>query len=1075
MISSERNSGSKKVFGLSGLSPNGQYRGYLLLFLLVIFRGNAQCQSSTILFQRLTLQQGLATNFTTSITQDTLGFIWLGTVNGLTRFDGQRCVTFAHQPGNPYSLSNRLVRSIFRAQKGTLWIGTQNGLNRFLPETQRFQHYSFASLGAGCNLIRHAAESPDGRLWFATSGGVVVFNPATAKAKLLVIPSDSASHQAANSIRRVLMDGTTLWIATQSGLYAYNRQNRQFKSFRHNVSIATSLPYDYVSALTLNPQTKEILLGTRMGHVAVLDPASGQFRQLPLDATNQEIGSLLYTRTGTLWVGVTGRGLFRYDSATRRFSSYTNNETNPRSLVSNSVKALFEDNSGVIWVTTDDAGVSWFNPTVSKINSLFDDVGYRPTSTLGLDACGLSFDQKNCLWVATRDGIVWINPKTQTYRLYRHDTKNAASLHNNFTYSILADSQGAVWIGSPTGLDKLNPTTGQVEQILCLPLPEHPGIYPEFNSDRHNFVAGSQVFSVVEGPDKRLYFGTNEKLTVYDPQTHLFFNRFNDERIRKLPGKNYNTLCFDRHNNLWVGGLGPVYKISPDLTLLAEYTHQEDNPNSLPDDGVTDFVEDRHNRIWMSTDNGLACLNQHTQHFTIYTTRHGLPNNDIAALRLVGDTLWVSTSRGIVSVDTRRLAFTVFDESDGSPSAEFESGAMAFNSTGRLYFGAMRGLVYLEPKHIQLNSFVPPVYISSFRTVDRVWLSGPLANPPSLVLGPAQNAFSFEMAALSFDHSSGNQYAYRLENFEEQWNQTNDRPFASYTNVPPGSYVLHVIASNNDGVWNREGYRLAITIQAPFWQTWWFRLIALTTLLTIAVTLARWREKRVASEQQEKSELRERIAASEMKALRSQMNPHFLYNSLNAIRLFILQNDSDNADKYLVKFARLMRLILDNSRQEWVTLSSELEQLQLYLELEQLRFNHKFDFTLGIDPALSPEKLSIPPMIIQPYIENAILHGMAHKKTGGTITVAIYPKNDHLECIIDDDGVGRQKAQELKSRTVSSHKSVGLKVTEERLQLITQRTGKESGVVVIDKTTDQQEPAGTRVIVQLPALDGQNE
>ncbi|MFD2574253.1 two-component regulator propeller domain-containing protein [Spirosoma soli] len=1064
-----------RIAGVKTLRTNRQLcrRYQLLLLTLLLLANQGYGQSPTLLFQRLTLSQGLSTNYATSFAQDTLGFLWIGTINGLNRFDGLRCVTYTRQVGNPHSLSNRIVRCVFKARNGTLWIGTQRGLNRFIPEKQAFQRYSFATLGTGCDLVRAVAESSDGLLWLATSGGVVVLNPKTANAKRLAIPADSTLLQSANTIRRVLIDGPTLWIGTQAGLYAYNRTTKQFRLFRHHDSAATSLPNDYVSTLVLHPRTNELIVGTRMGHLAVLDQGTDTFRRLPLAAKNQEVSSVVFTQTGAMWVSVAGGGIHRYDAAKNRFFTYLNDETNSRTLVSNSVKALFEDRSGVIWAATDDAGISWFNPTVKKVHSLFDDVGYRPASTLGFDAGQLSFDSQNRLWVSTRDGLACINPQAQTYRIYRHDPKNPHSLSDNWTYAALADRYGFVWAGMPTGLNRLNISTGRFEHIRCLPSPESPTRYPAFDPKRRDFVAGSQVFIITESPDGRLFIGTNEKLTIYDPRTGLFSNQFNDERIRQLPGKNYNTLSFDRAHNLWVGGLGPVYKISPDLKLLAQYDHKEDDPYSLPDEGVTDFVEDKRGQIWMSSDNGLACLNQRTGRFAVYTTRHGLPNNDIAALQLVNDSLWVSTSKGLACLDTRTLRFTTFDEADGIPSSEFESGSVVRDSSGRIYFGAMRGLVYVEPNQIRLNRFVPPVYLTSFRVNDRELLRGSPDRPPTIVLDYSQNGFSFDMAALSFDNADGNRYAYRLEGFEDQWNQATNRAFASYTNVPPGEYVLHVIAANNDGVWNRQGYKLPLTIRPPFWQTWWFQIVAFGSLLTLVISVARRREARLVKEQREKSELRERIAASEMKALRSQMNPHFLYNSLNAIRLFVLQNDSDNADKYLVKFARLMRLILENSRLEWVTLASELEQLALYLELEQLRFGNKFDFKVDADPALDRENTSIPPMIIQPYIENSILHGIAHKKNRGTIQVCIKPVDDRLECTVEDDGVGRLKASELKSKTVSSHKSVGLKVTEERLQLISQRSGKETRVTIVDKVGDDQQPLGTKVIIQLPLMTAQ--
>ncbi|MVM37993.1 hypothetical protein GO730_10970 [Spirosoma sp. HMF3257] len=893
---------------------------------------------------------------------------------------------------------------------------------------------------------------------------MIDFDPVTGHSTLLALPDESTP--AVKSIRRMLPDGHTLWIGTESGLFAYDLPTKKVRQFRHDPSVSASLPDDYITALARHPKTGELLVGTKQGKLTSLNLAKGVFSPIAQLATDQPVSSLLFTRTGDLWVGITGGGLYHYDPATSRFFSYLSNEHNKRSLISNSISALAEDRAGVIWVLTDDAGVCWFNPTVEKFHSLYDEVGYQPVKTEGLDAAGLSVDKTNSLWLATRDGVAHINPQTKSYSLYRHDQNNPNSLVSNLTYSILSDRRGKVWIGTNAGLDWLHPTTGQVEHVPSMASPEKPGKRPVINADKR--ITGERVFGIIDAGDGRLFIGTDEKLTIYDPKTGRFTHQFNNERIANLPGKNYNTLYFDSHQNLWVGGLGPVYKISPDLRLLAEYTHSDD-PKSVPDEGVTAFAEDRFGRMWLGTDNGLACLNQKTGKCQVFTTRHGLPDDDIAGIFIIGDTLWVSTSRGLASVDVHRLRFTSFNEADGTSPSEFESGCIIRDSSGRIYFGGMTSLVYTMPKQIRLNQFVPPVYLTSFRANGQEMVRDPSAMLPGLELRPSQNMFTFEMAALSFDNPADNRYAYKLENFDERWNQEGNRSFASYTNVPPGDYVLHIIAANNDGVWNRAGYRLPITILAPFWKTWWFRVIALVTLLTLTGFVARWREQQRAREQREKSELRERIAASEMKALRSQMNPHFLYNSLNAIRLFILQNDSDNADKYLVKFARLMRLILDNSRQEWVSLTSELEQLTLYLELEQLRFDYQFDFSVTADPSLSVEKVAIPPMIIQPYIENAILHGIAHKKDKGCIRLTIEPQSDHLDCTVDDDGVGREKAQSFKKQ-LSTHQSVGLRVTEDRLQLIGQRSGQAAGVTIIDKYDDQQQATGTKVVIQLPFI-----
>jgi LytS/YehU family sensor histidine kinase len=263
---------------------------------------------------------------------------------------------------------------------------------------------------------------------------------------------------------------------------------------------------------------------------------------------------------------------------------------------------------------------------------------------------------------------------------------------------------------------------------------------------------------------------------------------------------------------------------------------------------------------------------------------------------------------------------------------------------------------------------------------------------------------------------------------------------------------------------------MGIYIQPPFWQTWWFRILVVLIVIGALITFIKLRERRIIREQQLQSDFREHAMALEMKALRSQMNPHFIYNSLNSIRLFVMQNQNEDAEKYLVQFSRLMRLILDNSRQEWVSLQSELDLLRLYMELEQLRFDHKFDFYIDVDEALQPEQLFLPPMLLQPYIENAILHGIRHKTGKGNIFIRISKQDKLLRCEIEDDGVGRAKAAQFKKQSVTTHKSIGTQVTEERIHLLKNAEGVAASIQFTDKINEQGQATGTKVILSLPLL-----
>ena len=259
-------------------------------------------------FQHLTLGEGLADNFATGITQDKSGFMWIGTVKGLTRFDGRNCRTFTREAGNPQSLSHRVVRSVLTTREGTLWVGTQGGLNRYDPATQTFRRYSFERFGVNSNYISKIAETPDGILWCGTKNGLIRFDPVSGRARQVRIPADSSSQGGANIVRALLPDGTILWVGTQAGLYSYNWLTNRVRGFRHRESDPKSLPGDYVAALAQNPQTNELVVGTNNGFVALLDKFTGTFRRLPLRADNQAVSSLLYTTTGTLWVGLGSGG-----------------------------------------------------------------------------------------------------------------------------------------------------------------------------------------------------------------------------------------------------------------------------------------------------------------------------------------------------------------------------------------------------------------------------------------------------------------------------------------------------------------------------------------------------------------------------------------------------------------------------------------------------------------------------------------------------------------------------------------------------------------------------------------------
>jgi LytS/YehU family sensor histidine kinase len=290
----------------------------------------------------------------------------------------------------------------------------------------------------------------------------------------------------------------------------------------------------------------------------------------------------------------------------------------------------------------------------------------------------------------------------------------------------------------------------------------------------------------------------------------------------------------------------------------------------------------------------------------------------------------------------------------------------------------------------------------------------------------------------------------------------------SYSDVVPGRYIFKVKGSNNDGIWNQEGTSLYIFISPPWWQTWWFTSISILVTLGLVYGGFRYRVSQVRKQEQQKANFNKKVSGLEMQALRAQMNPHFIFNSLNSINCFILKNNPEAASDYLSKFSRLIRLILQNSNTPTITLENELEALNLYLEMEALRFKGKFTFSISYGKEVEVDYIEIPPLIIQPYVENAIWHGLMHKEGMGHIHISVEKQQELLTCTIEDDGIGRVRAAQFKSKSATKSKSLGMQITAHRLELLHALNGKQTRVEVVDLVDASAQACGTKVILSLP-------
>jgi hypothetical protein len=388
--------------------------------------------------------------------------------------------------------------------------------------------------------------------------------------------------------------------------------------------------------------------------------------------------------------------------------------------------------------------------------------------------------------------------------------------------------------------------------------------------------------------------------------------------------------------------------------------------------------------------------------------------------------------------------------------------------SGDFILGAFGGYFKFSPLISRRTNKPQNVLITSFFSGNReILFEQQLLDNHIIRLSPDENLFTIEFASLNYTNPGEIRYEYRLKDLEQNWKEAERRGFAGYTHLKGGNYTFEVRAVNSEGQYS-DITAVPVFIGTPFYKTWWFNLAVSLIFSAIIFFIYQMRIRNVEKTEALKTKFNKQLAETEMRALRAQMNPHFIFNCLNSINRYIIKNDHKTASLYLTKFAKLIRLILDNSETHEVALSQELEALKLYIDIEALRFDHKFSYEIIVDENINTEAIQVPPMIIQPFVENAIWHGLLHKETPGRLKLKFYIEQEMLVCEIEDNGIGREKAGEMKSKSATTRKSLGLKITSDRLSILNERTSRNGGISFIDLKEKDGSVAGTRVVVKMP-------
>lgn len=1050
----------------------------IIAVLFLLLSGNTPAQFKFEKAIQVTKENGLPVSGVRTMRKDEEGFMWIASSEGLCRFDGQIAKLFTEGKDLKYSLFDNSVNVVL-PDKNFIWAGTNQGISVLDKRDYSFRHYQFGDSFEKPELKRRFDQAVSvlfrdraGNIWVGTKEkGVYRYEKTADHFKRYSIPRDKypplipalASDNSILGIAESRTNDSIIWAGSTAGLWEINKYSGEVKVYTY-----PQKDKDYQVALNAFRRLYHhddglLYVGNWAAGINVFNPVTKTYT--PLDAKNDitnkiakgNIGNIVRKSDHELWIS-TSKGIAIYDTKLKEVTWHKFNN-----VPENEYYAIdFIDESSRIWFA-DYFGLRYFDPAVQQ----FAQYSYKHLSNPGWAYTYYILPDKsgNNITVCPRftDGLFHFNRQENSWKKILFPGGKTFQTDREVVRGFVQLQSGEYIISSDQGLFLYSE-----KKRSMIPLQGIPGFSPSRRGDiildrsGNLWVSDDTTGLIKWNPQSGKYKVYRDGLSPVD--TSATSGRLISGHFGRM-----SNFFEDSHGNIWfqrANGLG-VYSKERDSILNFLYTQNEKNSFPL----IFSFAEDRNGKVWISgIDSWLGyALTAQPQNGIVYKLnlreKSGQGNLQWLDTDKNGD-VWGITNKEMVKINAADLSLSSYSFQYGVNAADFYN--FSFLPTGEMIFGGRNDIVIANPSEFKRNTEIPVPYITEVLVLNRPFNFN--LNESPFRLKYKQNFFTIGFSAKAYTMAKDVRFRYRLSGFDD-WTEITGHRFANYTNVPGGDYVFQLQAANNEGIWNEKILELPIYVATPFWQTWWFRTAAILLLAGIIYTILRYRVNQFRKKEKLKSEYEKKLANVEMSSLLAQMNPHFLFNSLNSIDSYIIKNESRKASEYLNNFARLIRLILQNSRSNYITLKDELEALDLYMQMEGLRFNNKFEYEIKVDEGIDTSVISIPPMLIQPYVENAIWHGLMHKSNGetGKVEILLSTFDQKLKCVVQDNGIGRGKAEELKAQKSSTRKrSMGMQITRDRIEMINKLYGTDTRVKIIDLVNKNGDSAGTKVELIIP-------
>ena len=1004
----------------------------LMIFFNVCWMG-AYGQPAGIRLEHIGTEAGLSQSNVTCILQDSRGFMWFGTRDGLNRYDGYRFTVYKNIESDPKTINCNFITSVREDRTGDIWVGTWGGgLNRFDRDKDMFVHYPGDLSNAFINFLFFDS---DGSLWIATDGkGLYRMDPASGKYTQYLHDDKDPAGIGDNDVYCVMEDSHhRIWAGTShAGLNLLDRQHNTFSHFVHNDKDSGSVSSDAIRRI-FEDNRHRLWLGTMDGGLDRMD-SIGRFRHFRHDPRNSNslafdrIMSLCNDDAGNLWVGTDNGGISILAPDNHTFHTIRQDYIDNTGLTNNSVHSLYRDRQGNIWIGTYSAGINLYKTSDHQF------LYYRHTSDPGSlsnnSVLDILEDSRGHLWVGTDGGgIELLDPSTGNFTHFRYNASVKNSISGDYVLSLHEDSRQNLWVG----------TWG--DGLTIIDKERHR--FTRFRNDPADSfsLGGNNVYAIVGDKDDRLWLGTyGHGIDRYDPVKHRFIHYRHNPNDPNSPGSDrVHTLLADSKGLLWIGTFdGGLDMFDIKTSTFTHYRH-DPQKNSLSNNSINYLFEDSRGLIWIGTAAGLDSYDRRTGLFRTYLTKDGLPSAVVFGILEDGNgNLWISTNDGLSRFDPTTGLFRNFLVDDGLQSNEFKAHACYKSREGLLYFGGVNGFNAFSPDSIKDKPLDPPLVITRFLVFNHdvpVSTDGKHDSPldkditetKEITLSYKSSVISFEFASLNYISRAKKQYLYKLDGFDKDWTYTNTQREVTYTNLDPGNYTFRVRGMKGDGSWSPDTTIIRLTITPPFWQTWWFRLLLFVSITALIVSIHRFRLRNIESQKklleqqvkertrqldlsigEERKARREAEIANETKGEFMANMSHELRTPMNAIIGFtdlVLTTDLQRSQReYLQNVKRsgynllaLINAILDYAKIEAGKLFIDNTVFHLRHLVEETvdmlaikAFERDLEIIVEIDPDLPEEVLGDPARIRQILVN---LVGNAIKFTEkGEIVVSVFSR-----------------------------------------------------------------------------------